>query len=142
MAVLTRRIQSQDAFTLIETVIVLQIIAIMMAIAVPQFLGFKDRANKRASASDVRNAVLDAENYWADPAKGAGTYKNMTATLLRSTNPGVKIDSVVVSTDFTTYCLQKTVSSFTSVVIRGQRPTNGGLVQENVSGNCPASGSL
>jgi prepilin-type N-terminal cleavage/methylation domain-containing protein len=134
--------QRQDAFTMIETLIVLQIIAILLAVAVPQLLGFKDRANKRASASDVRNAIIDAENYWADPAKGAGTYQNMTLTLLRSANPALKLDNVIVSTDNTTYCLQKSVGGFTSLVIRGVRPTNGGLVQENVAGNCPAAGSL
>ena len=66
--------QEESGFTLIELLIVLVIIGILLAIAVPSYLGFKDRANKTAAQANVRSAVPAAEAYYADN----GTYVGMT----------------------------------------------------------------
>ena len=47
--------------TLIELMIVMQILAIALAVAVPNYLGLEARADKRAASSDVRNAISTAE---------------------------------------------------------------------------------
>jgi Tfp pilus assembly protein PilE len=126
----------------VELLIVLEIVGILVAVAVPSYLGYRIRANRRASAADVRSAINDAELYWSDPSKGNLTYKNMSLAALKTIDPGVKLDAVVVSTDNSTYCLHMTVGGAKSLVIRGVRAQNGGLVQENVSGSCPAAGAL
>src|SRR5678815_1691741 len=74
---LQRRLAREESgFTLIELLIVLVIIGILLAIAVPSYLGFKDRAKQRAAQANVRTAVPAVEAYFAD----TGHYTNMTLT--------------------------------------------------------------
>src|SRR5437588_12712483 len=42
------------------------IIGILLAIAVPSYLGFRDKAQKTSAAADVREAIPSAEAYFAD----------------------------------------------------------------------------
>ena len=74
---LRRRLAREESgFTLIELLIVLVIIGILLAVAVPSYLGFKDRAKQRAAQANVRTAVPAVEAYFAD----TGHYTNMALT--------------------------------------------------------------
>lgn len=59
---------SDDGFSLIELMMVVLIIAVMIAIAVPTFLGATDRARDRAVQQNVRNALTAARAAGADAA--------------------------------------------------------------------------
>ena len=110
-----RLVREESGFTLIELLIVLVIIGILLAVAVPSYLGFKDRAKQRAAQANVRTAVPAVEAYFAD----TGHYTNMALTTgdapdiggLTGIDAGVSI--TVVSAGASTYCISDTQGSFT-----------------------------
>src|SRR4051812_35792953 len=58
--------KSEDGFTLIELMVVVLIIAILIAIAIPTFLGARKKAQDRAAQSNVRNALTAEKTYYTD----------------------------------------------------------------------------
>ena len=62
----TRARRHGGGFTLIELMVVVLILAILIAIAIPTFLGAQDRARDRSTQSDLRNAVTAAKTVATD----------------------------------------------------------------------------
>ena len=58
--------KSQKGFTLIELLIVVAIIGILAAIAIPQFSAYRQKAYNSAANSDVKNIKTGFEAYMAD----------------------------------------------------------------------------
>ena len=61
----------RKGFTLIELLIVVVIIGILAAIAIPKFANTKSKAYIAAMKSDLRNLVTAEESYFADSAQYA-----------------------------------------------------------------------
>ena len=63
---LAARQNNQSGFTLIELMVVVMIIAILVGIAIPAFLGARKRAQDTAVKSNLRNALGTAQTIFTD----------------------------------------------------------------------------
>ncbi len=79
----------QKGFTLIELMIVVAIIAILAAIAIPKFANTKDKAYITAMKSDLRNMVTAEEAFFSDSSKYTTNETAMNFKQSTGVNPPV-----------------------------------------------------
>ena len=58
--------KNEKGFTLIELLIVVAIIGILAAIAIPQFAAYRQKAFDSAAQSDLRTMKTELEGYFTD----------------------------------------------------------------------------
>jgi len=126
---LRQRLASSEGFTLIELLVVIVIIGILLAIAIPSYLGFRTQAQDTAGKSNVREAVPSAEDYYASN----GSYLNMTTATLKSIDTGLSPNVFVSGTPSVNgYCLAAPGKAGTTWYFSGP----GGVITTTAGSNC------
>ncbi len=85
--------RNEKGFTLIELMIVVAIIGILAAIAIPQFNAYKQRGYASSVKTDLRNAYTSAQAYYVDSLSGSVAAADLAAYGFSSTNSTVSVVS-------------------------------------------------
>ncbi len=133
---------NEDGFTLIEILVVILIIGVLAAIAIPSFLGQKNKASDAGAKELARTAETTAEAYETD---NKGSYVGLTATVLNAYENTIPItsNSTAAYVDPTTGVTGVSASAYTVVVTA--EPTGDTFTIANNSGvitrKCAAASS-
>jgi prepilin-type N-terminal cleavage/methylation domain-containing protein len=120
------RTLGRRGFTLIELLIVVVIIGILAAIAIPKFAATKDKAKLASVRTDLRNVMTAQEAYYIDNS----VYTNSLSSSIFNPSQG------------NTVGMSGTAASFTATVTNASISTGWDTCQVTVGSGAPADGTI
>ena len=133
----------EDGFTLVELMMVVAILGVLLAIAIPYVLGLRHAAQDRAAHSDLRNVLLAEKMIWLEE----GAYTSDPAALnavrpgsLLNADPALGVYTDVSNADDQVACLVRSSGSGTTFSIweSAAAGTHYGATDLSVA-DCPAA---
>jgi prepilin-type N-terminal cleavage/methylation domain-containing protein len=106
---------NRKGFTLIELLIVVVIIGILAAIAIPKFANTKEKAYLATMKSDLRNLITAEEAYFGD----ATAYTTALPATMYATSTGVTGPTITVSGSDVTATVGHTQTARTCAIFIG-----------------------
>jgi type IV pilus assembly protein PilA len=114
MKAIRRGLNRDEGFTLIELMVVVMIIAVLIAIAIPSFLGFRRSAQDRSAQSEIRNVLLSEKAFWLDNGDYTKTAADITAfepNAVINADPALGVYIDLRDADSDVVCMTRTADS-------------------------------
>jgi type IV pilus assembly protein PilA len=114
MKAIRRGLNRDEGFTLIELMVVVMIIAVLIAIAIPSFLGFRRSAQDRSAQSEIRNVLLSEKAFWLDNGDYTETAADITAfepNAVINADPALGVYIDLRDADSDVVCMTRTADS-------------------------------
>jgi len=140
---LSQRLRSEEkGFTLIELLVVILIIGILAAIALPAFLGQKQKGQDADAKSTARNLASQIESCYANEGKYDNCNPDATTGKIQGQETGLDLSGTTVPThagdSYTIVTLSKSGTKFTITKVGGGAADRS--CDKGGTGGCPTGG--